>query len=68
MMSLIHGRGGKCPCPVCLVPKELLHDLSGVFPLRSHDEGKDAVRLHAQNRAAGEERLKALGLRPISIS
>ena len=48
-MSLICGRGGKCPCPVCLVPKELLHDLSGVFPLQSHDEGEDGVRLHAQN-------------------
>ncbi|KAH0826712.1 hypothetical protein J3R83DRAFT_5109 [Lanmaoa asiatica] len=66
MMSLIRGRGGKCPCPVCLVPKEHLHDLSQVFNLRSHDEGEGALQLHAQNRVAGEERLKALGLRPVS--
>jgi hypothetical protein len=67
-MSLIHGRTGKCPCPVCLVPLEELHDLSKAFPLRSAQQGKDALQIYKTNKSDGEMTLKALGLRPIEVS
>ncbi|KAG2126977.1 hypothetical protein BD769DRAFT_1668098 [Suillus cothurnatus] len=48
-MSLIRGRGGKCPCPVCLVPLTELHDLSKTYPLRSVEESeRSASHLRAQ--------------------
>ncbi|KAG1874443.1 hypothetical protein F4604DRAFT_1880894 [Suillus subluteus] len=65
MMSLICGRGGKCPCPVCLVPLAELHDLSKTYPLRSMEEAKEALRVYGRSKAQGEEILKALGLRPV---
>ncbi|KAF9231165.1 hypothetical protein BU15DRAFT_90973 [Melanogaster broomeanus] len=65
MMSLIRGRNGKCPCPVCLVPLDQLHDLSKTFALRTMDQGQDALRRYNYSRAEGEAILKALGLRPI---
>ncbi|KAG2074347.1 hypothetical protein BDR04DRAFT_976913, partial [Suillus decipiens] len=46
MMSLIHGRGGKCPCPVCLVPLTELHDLLKTYPLRSVEEAKEALHTY----------------------
>ncbi|KAG1850743.1 hypothetical protein C8R48DRAFT_750083 [Suillus tomentosus] len=65
MMSLIHGRNGKCPCPVCLVPLAELHDLSKTYPLRSMEEAKEALRVYRHSKAQGEELLKILGLRPV---
>ncbi|KAI5989534.1 hypothetical protein EDD15DRAFT_2171237 [Pisolithus albus] len=65
MMSLIRGCTGKCPCPVGLVPKEELHDLAKTYPLRSMDQAQDALSTYNYSRVAGEEQLKALGLRPI---
>ncbi|KIJ09892.1 hypothetical protein PAXINDRAFT_164338 [Paxillus involutus ATCC 200175] len=65
MMSLIRGRSGKCPCPVCLVPLEELHDLSKSFPLRSQTEAQEALTAWEENQARGEAILKKLGLRPV---
>ncbi|KAG2114095.1 hypothetical protein BD769DRAFT_1630026 [Suillus cothurnatus] len=65
MMSLIRGRNGKCPCPVCLVPLAELHDLSKTYPLRSMEEAKEALRIYRHSKAQGEELLKILGLRPV---
>ncbi|KAG1747467.1 hypothetical protein EDB19DRAFT_1826190 [Suillus lakei] len=65
MMSLIHGHGGKCPCPVFLVPLAELHDLSKTYPLRSVDEAKEALHIYGLSKAQGEELLKALGLQPV---
>ncbi|KAG1734249.1 uncharacterized protein EDB91DRAFT_1238449 [Suillus paluster] len=65
MMPLIHGRGGKWPCPVCLVPLAELHDLSKTYPLRSMEEVKEALRVYRHSKAQGEELLKALGLWPV---
>ncbi|KAG2137820.1 hypothetical protein BD769DRAFT_1351482 [Suillus cothurnatus] len=65
MMSLIRGRGGKCPCPVCLVPLTELHDLSKTYPLRSVEEAKEALHTYGLSKAQGEVLLKALGLRPV---
>ncbi|KAG2151772.1 hypothetical protein BD769DRAFT_1623523 [Suillus cothurnatus] len=67
MMSLIHGRNGKCPCPVCLVPLAELHDLSKTYPLRSMEEAKEALRVYRRSKAQGEELLKILGLRPVEL-
>ncbi|KAG1725468.1 hypothetical protein EDD22DRAFT_982843 [Suillus occidentalis] len=65
MMSLIRGRGGKCPCPVCLVPLAELHDLSKTYALRSVEEAIEVLRVYKRSKAQGEELLKALGLRPV---
>ena len=66
-MSLIRGRGGKCPCPVCLVPLEELHDLSKTYPLRSVEEAQEALRVYKFSKAQGEAILKSLGLRPVEV-
>ncbi|KIK78025.1 hypothetical protein PAXRUDRAFT_17112 [Paxillus rubicundulus Ve08.2h10] len=65
MMSLICGRSGKCPCPVCLVPLEELHDLSKSFLLRSQIEAQEALTAWGENQARGEAILKKLGLQPV---
>jgi hypothetical protein len=67
MMSLIRGHSSKCPCPVCLVPLDELHDLSKLFLLRSQTEALEALATWAENRARGEEILKKLGLRPVDM-
>lgn len=67
MMSLIRGRGGKCPCPVCLVPLAELHDLSKSYPIRTVEEAQEALRVHKLSKAQGEQVLKALGLRPVAV-
>ncbi|KAG2091483.1 uncharacterized protein F5147DRAFT_822988 [Suillus discolor] len=64
MMSLIRGRGGKCPCPVCLVPLAELHDLSKSYPIKTVEEAQEALRIYGCSKAEGEQILKALGLRP----
>ncbi|KAG1845088.1 hypothetical protein DFJ58DRAFT_717530 [Suillus subalutaceus] len=51
MMSLIRGRGGKCPCPVCLVPLEELHNLSKTHALRSIGEAMEALRVYKCSKA-----------------
>ncbi|KAG1903934.1 uncharacterized protein F5891DRAFT_1184876 [Suillus fuscotomentosus] len=66
MMSLIHGLQCKCPCPVCLVPLDELHDLSKTFPIRSAKDVQAALNVYKQNRTQGEEVLKGLGLRPVA--
>ncbi|KAG1882566.1 hypothetical protein F4604DRAFT_1879304 [Suillus subluteus] len=67
MMSLIRGCGGKCPCPVCLVPLAELHDLSKTYPIRTVEEGQEALRVYnGVSKAQGELILKALGLRPVA--
>ncbi|KAG2105004.1 uncharacterized protein F5147DRAFT_746463 [Suillus discolor] len=66
MMSLICGLQCKCPCPVCLVPLDELHDLSNTFPIRSMKDAQVALDIYRWNRTEGEEVLKGLGLRPIA--
>ncbi|KAG1800477.1 uncharacterized protein HD556DRAFT_1230432 [Suillus plorans] len=66
MMSLIRGLQCKCPCPVCLVPLDELHDLSKTFPIRSMKDAQVALDIYRQNRTEGEEVLKGLGLRPVA--
>ncbi|KAH7903322.1 hypothetical protein BJ138DRAFT_1020830, partial [Hygrophoropsis aurantiaca] len=66
VMALIRGFGGKCPCPVCLVPEDELFDHSKTHPLRTIDGVQELLALYDQDRAAGEELLKKQGLRPIA--
>ncbi|KAI5996912.1 hypothetical protein F5J12DRAFT_907015 [Pisolithus orientalis] len=65
MMSLIRGRNGKAPCPICLVPLELLHDISKTFALHNAGQGEEALRVYNDCKATGEAILKKLGLRPV---
>ncbi|KAG1882178.1 hypothetical protein F4604DRAFT_1879586 [Suillus subluteus] len=66
MMSLIRGQNCKCPCPVCLVPLEELHDLSKTFAFRSMQDTIDALNVYKTSKGRGEALLKALGLRAIA--
>ena len=67
-MSLIRGHRCKCPCPVCLVPLEELHDLSKTFPLRSVIDAQAALNIYNEvSKIEGEKILKSLGLRPIKV-
>lgn len=66
-MSLIRGRNGKCPCPICIVPLDSLDDLSQVFPLRNMTDAQEALDVYDRSRSDGEEVLKALGLRPVQV-
>ncbi|KAG2117676.1 hypothetical protein BD769DRAFT_1629737 [Suillus cothurnatus] len=65
MMSLIHGHHSKCPCPVCIVPLDELHDLSKSFRLRSMQDAMAALDVYEESKACSEELLKALGLCPV---
>ncbi|KAI5998520.1 hypothetical protein F5J12DRAFT_906856 [Pisolithus orientalis] len=65
MMSLIQGQNGKAPCPICLVPLELLHDISKTFALHNAGQGEEALRVYNDCKAAGEAILKKLGLCPV---
>ncbi|KAI5994925.1 hypothetical protein F5J12DRAFT_785722 [Pisolithus orientalis] len=59
MMSLIYGHTGKCPCPVCLIPLEELHNISKTYLLHSMDEAQ-------HSHTEGEKVLKALRLQPVN--
>jgi hypothetical protein len=68
-MTLIRGFGGKCPCPVCLVPDNLLSQLLLDFPLRTTTSMKSIL---TQAKEMGlqiekEEIYKSVGLRGIVV-
>ncbi|KAH7917227.1 hypothetical protein BV22DRAFT_974760, partial [Leucogyrophana mollusca] len=65
VMALIRGLHGKCPCPICLVPAHHQYKHSKTYPLRTAEEAQALVAFYKQDRAAGEERLKEQGLRPV---
>jgi hypothetical protein len=69
-MALIRGTGGLCPCPICLVPKESLSDLSHNYSLRTAGDTQAIVREAAGKGSAEdkEELLKQYGLRGIEVS
>ncbi|KAG1765483.1 hypothetical protein EV702DRAFT_981531 [Suillus placidus] len=66
MMSLIRGAQCKCPCPVCLVPREELSDLSKTHAIRSAKDAQAALNVYQQSKSQGEALLKALGLRAVA--
>ncbi|KAI0741275.1 hypothetical protein C8Q80DRAFT_1259743 [Daedaleopsis nitida] len=67
-MALIRGVGSNFPCPICLVPKELLTKIWMEHELRTGDK---ALAVLASARAPGlqvyerEEKLKEWSLRPV---
>ncbi|KDQ51821.1 hypothetical protein JAAARDRAFT_62330 [Jaapia argillacea MUCL 33604] len=67
IMSLIRGFGGKCPCPICLVPAEQLSDLTTKYPLRTSVNMQYLYeKTERMTREAGEILLKKYGLQQIS--
>ncbi|KAG2339941.1 hypothetical protein BDR05DRAFT_977501 [Suillus weaverae] len=66
MMSLIRGAQCKCPCPVCLVPRKELSDLSKTHAIRSAKDTQAALDIYRQNKSQGEELLKVLGLHAVA--
>jgi len=67
-MALLHGVNSKCPCPICFVPLEELHDLTKNHPLRIMEQGRLALEAWEAKKSVGEERLKAFGLCPVQVS
>jgi hypothetical protein len=67
-MALIRGTNGKCPCPICLVPKTEQHDLGKTFRERTAYQSQTVVE-HAMHlsREKAEKHLKKNGLRPIRV-
>jgi len=67
-MALIRGTNGKCPCPICLVPKTEQHDLGKTFRERTAHQSQMVVE-HAMHlpREKAEKHLKKNGLRPIRV-
>jgi len=68
-MALIRGYMGKCPCPVCLVPKGELLTATKVYPLRTrcHTEATLA-EARDKSREEMETLLKTHGLRDVDVS
>ena len=69
VMALIRGYMGKCPCPVCLVPKDELLTATKVYPLRTccHTEATLA-EARTKSREEMEALLKEHGLRDVDVS
>ena len=68
MMCLLRGTKSKCPCPVCLAPREELSDLSKTFEAHTVAQAKHTLTIYQQKKSDGEVILKALGLRPVPVS
>lgn len=68
-MSLIRGSGGHMPCPVCLVPKEKLSDISTTWELRTAAHMQQIVEeARTFNRSDREALLAEYGIRNIDVS
>lgn len=68
MISLIRGGNSLFPCPICLVPKDSIPELSKVHDLRTTKEMQDIWK-KAQTLRPGEceELLKKYGLRNVEV-
>ncbi|KAF7789434.1 hypothetical protein EIP86_000378 [Pleurotus ostreatoroseus] len=64
-MALIRGLGGLAPCPVCVVPAHMQHDLITHHPERNADAVKSIVLNSALTKALKEVLLKELGMRDL---
>ncbi|PPQ74821.1 hypothetical protein CVT26_005455 [Gymnopilus dilepis] len=66
MMALTRGPTSSFPCPVCLVPKEEIPNLSRQFPLRT-TENMERIWSESQdmNLTQREEYLQGVGLRDV---
>ena len=68
MMALTRGVNASFPCPVCLVPKEEIPNLSVTHHLRTSEE-MQAVwnRASELNATEKEELLKSYGLQDVQV-
>ncbi|KAG9023501.1 hypothetical protein FS837_005781, partial [Tulasnella sp. UAMH 9824] len=72
-MALIRGINSLYPCPVCLVPRNALSDITTGYPSRTAQQSREAFHQAAAHQTAGEsgkaeEILKAYSLRPVFVS
>jgi len=68
-MALIRGVKANYPCPVCLVPKEELSNLSKTYELRT-TAGMQGIWSAAQemNATQREQHLREHGLRDVQVA
>ena len=67
-MSLTRGTNSKFPCPICLVPWDLLSDLLQNHPIRTAQSSEALVRqARTLNSEEGENLLKSAGLRDVDV-
>jgi len=69
-MSLTRGVRSLWPCPICLVPRDALSDVSTRYPLRTSKDSQAIINL-ARTKHTLEERektLKEYGLRDVDVS
>jgi hypothetical protein len=68
-MTLIRGVQSLYPCPVCLVPWDLLSDLSDRHALRTAEQTQGLLQEAdaSLTREAAEELLKEYGLRDVKV-
>lgn len=72
-MTLIRGINSLHPCPVCLVPRDALFDITSPYPSRTAQQSFRAYKMALEHRTRGEngkaeEVLKALSLRAVFVS
>jgi hypothetical protein len=70
VIALIRGVNGLCPCPVCLVPRDKLHDpTSTKWELRDMKGTQKLVKAAKEGKhSQWEPKLKEKGLRKIEVS
>lgn len=68
-MALVRGQSASFPCPVCLVPKTEIMNLSVSFEARTSD-AMEAIYRRAQtlNATARETLLQSVGLRDVNVT
>jgi len=68
-MALIRGVKANYPCPICLVPKEDLSNLSNTYELRT-TAGMQGIWSAAQemNATQREQHLREYGLRDVQVA
>ena len=68
-MAQIRGGRGKRPCPICLVPKENLSDVSTTWPLKTVKHTKQIIdQANTLNTKEGEKLLSAFGIHNVDMS
>ena len=68
VMALIKGVKSHCPCPICLVPADRLHDHTATYPMRTSIDAIARFELYKKDRQDGEALLQKQSLRPVEVS
>ncbi|EIW80471.1 hypothetical protein CONPUDRAFT_90680 [Coniophora puteana RWD-64-598 SS2] len=64
MMALIRGPKCKCPCPICLSPKEKLRDFCTKYKRCTSEQGRELYEKYKTHKGLGNDAMKEVGLRP----